>query len=105
MPSNDGVNGHTNGVNGHAGGVLCGIEDFLAKKYDYVVVGGGTAGCVVAARLTENPNITVGVIEAGANRMDDVNVSTPSLYPTLVLELYFPRCTSANKIIDWQRKV
>lgn len=85
MPSNDSVNGHTNGVNGHAGGVLCGIDDFLAQKYDYVVVGGGTAGCVVAARLTENPNITVGVIEAGANRMDDVNVSTPSLYPTLVL--------------------
>lgn len=80
----NGVNGHTNGVNGHGGNVLCSIDEFTSQTYDYVVIGGGTAGCVVAARLTENPNITVGVIEAGQNRMDDANVATPSLYPTLV---------------------
>jgi hypothetical protein len=40
--------------------------DFVSQKYDYVVVGGGTAGLVVAARLSEDPEITVGVIEAGA---------------------------------------
>lgn len=73
-----------NGVNGHGGNALCSVEEFMAQKYDYIVVGGGTAGCVVAARLTENPNITVGVIEAGENRMDDKNVMTPSLYPTMV---------------------
>lgn len=84
MAATNGVNGHTNGVNGHDGNVLCGIDEFTAQTYDYVVIGGGTAGCVVAARLTENPNITVGVIEAGQNRMDDANVATPSLYPTLV---------------------
>ncbi|MGV9670077.1 GMC family oxidoreductase [Gordonia sp. NPDC003504] len=32
---------------------------------DYVVVGGGTAGCIVAARLSEDPDVTVTVIEAG----------------------------------------
>jgi choline dehydrogenase-like flavoprotein len=32
---------------------------------DYVVVGGGTAGCIVASRLSEDPDITVTVIEAG----------------------------------------
>lgn len=34
--------------------------------YDYVIVGGGTAGSVVAARLTEHTNASVAIIEAGS---------------------------------------
>lgn len=33
--------------------------------FDYIVVGGGTAGLVVATRLAEDPNTSVAVIEAG----------------------------------------
>jgi choline dehydrogenase len=35
-------------------------------KADYVVVGAGTAGCVLSARLTENPHASVLLVEAGA---------------------------------------
>ena len=35
------------------------------REFDVVVVGAGSAGCVLSARLTENPNITLCAIEAG----------------------------------------
>lgn len=46
-------------------------------SFDYIVVGGGTAGLVVAARLTENPDVTVCVIEAGKDQSTNVDTMIP----------------------------
>lgn len=45
-----------------------------ADAFDYVVVGGGTAGAVVAARLSEDPQVSVCVLEAGPSDVDDPNI-------------------------------
>lgn len=51
---------------------------------DYIVIGGGTAGLVVANRLTEDPNVHVIVLEAGQNLSEDPRVNIPALWTTLM---------------------
>lgn len=69
-------------------------DQFLKHEYDFVIVGGGTAGLAIAARLTENPNVTVGVLEAGKNKLDDLLVDTPGMFTQLL----------GNEEYDWNFK-
>ncbi|UNI24682.1 hypothetical protein JDV02_010412 [Purpureocillium takamizusanense] len=49
------------------------------NEYDFIVVGGGTAGNAVAGRLAESPNVRVLIVEAGVPNPDQVpEITTPS---------------------------
>ncbi|ETS74689.1 hypothetical protein PFICI_13173 [Pestalotiopsis fici W106-1] len=54
------------------------------SSFDYVIVGGGLAGLVLAARLSEDANIEVFVIEAGEDQTADPRVTIPGMWPTLI---------------------
>lgn len=63
----------------------------LDTSCDIVIVGAGSAGCTLAARLSEDPNLKITLIEAG----------TPSTYPWLSIPIgYFK--TVGNPAHDWR---
>ncbi|NNM52303.1 MAG: choline dehydrogenase [Pseudomonadales bacterium] len=55
----------------------------MERQADYVIIGGGSAGCVLAGRLTENSNISVALLEAGGVG-DDWLVNTPAAVVAMV---------------------
>ncbi|MEA2386766.1 MAG: choline dehydrogenase [Thermoleophilaceae bacterium] len=52
------------------------------NSYDYVIVGAGSAGCVLAARLSEDPAVSVLVIEAGPPDVKE-NIQVPAAFGSL----------------------
>lgn len=47
------------------------------STHDIIIVGGGTAGCLLASRLSSQSNLDILLLEAGENRNDDPKVLTP----------------------------
>ncbi|KAK5049357.1 hypothetical protein LTR84_004286 [Exophiala bonariae] len=74
--------------------VFCSLAEFLSSHFDFLVAGGGTAGLALAARLSEDGQFRVGVLEAGENRLDDPMVNIPNLFPQ----------TQFNPGYDWMLK-
>ena len=70
-------------------------------SYDYVIVGGGTAGLALATRLAENTSLTVAVIEAGGFYEEDFG--SISVVPGLGLTYTSPTTllTKAFPAVDW----
>ncbi|MEU4577315.1 choline dehydrogenase [Nonomuraea sp. ATR24] len=70
-----------------------GLDAPVSAGYDYVIVGGGSAGCALANRLSADPSVSVLVLEAGRpDYLWDVFIHMPAA-------LMFP---IGNRFYDWR---
>jgi len=65
----------------------------VKPAYDYIIVGGGTAGCLLANRLAENRNCSVLLFDVGNAILEDYTVQSPLLW---TIQWYSP--------VDWGYK-
>lgn len=71
--------------------VMAGVSGVRSETFDYVIAGAGTAGLVIANRLSERPDITVAVIEPGDDLRNDPNVTSTNF-----------NFANFNASINWQ---
>lgn len=78
------------------------------EEFDYIVVGAGTAGCVLGARLSQDPGVAVCLLEAGSGEQPDA-VAVPMAWPTLQgteadwADVTLPQAAGGGREVLWAR--
>lgn len=78
------------------------------QNFDVVIIGGGSAGSVLAARLSENPDRSVALLEAGFEPSDP-DIARPAMWPFIQGRDYdwayetVPQAGTANRVHPWPR--
>jgi choline dehydrogenase-like flavoprotein len=86
------------------------LKNTSTMSFDYIIIGCGTAGLILSVRLTENPLVTLCVLEAGSNCVSDPLILTPSLSNAMIdnpgydwMFITAPQANAHGRTFAWPR--